>query len=159
MEQEKPQLIEGFFDASLMKTAIVASRFNEFLVNRLVEGAFDALRRHGAKVSEQTLIWVPGAFEIPLVAKKLASTGKFDAVICLGAVIKGDTFHFEQVSNAANNGIAQASLSTGTPMTNGILALQTLEQGIERSGSKVGNQGFNAALAAIELVNVLRRIG
>jgi len=152
------KVTRGNLVATSMRTVIVASHFNNFFVEKLVEGAIDALVQHGASRSQQTIIWVPGAFEIPLTAQKAAQLGKFDAVICLGAVIRGETDHYEHVSGAAVNGIAQLSLKTGVPATLGLLTVDTIEQAIARSGSKMGNQGWSAAVAAIEWVNVLKSI-
>lgn len=149
-------VIRGSLLANSMRTAIVASRFNHFFVEKLVEGALDALVQHGALIEEQRIIWVPGAFEIPVVAQKAAESGKFDAIICLGAVIRGETDHYEHVSSSASNGIAQISLKTGIPTTLGLLTVGSIEQAISRSGSKMGNLGWSAALSAIECVNVLK---
>ena len=150
--------IEGKFDASGLKTAIVVSRFNEFITGKLVSGAVDALVRNNAKEDDITLVWVPGAFEIPPTAKKLAESKKFDAVICLGAVIRGSTPHFDFVANEASKGIAQVSMSSGVPVIFGVITTDSIEQAIERAGTKAGNKGFDAAMSAIEMCNLYRQI-
>ncbi len=150
--------IEGHLDASGLKFALVASRFNDFIVDKLVGGAVDHLIRHGAAREDLTLVLVPGAFEMPLVAKRLAESGKFDAVICLGAVIRGSTPHFDFVSAEMSKGIAHASMETGVPVGFGVLTTDTLEQAIERAGSKAGNKGVEAAAAALESVRVLQQL-
>ena len=144
--------IEGKLDASKLKAGIIVSRFNELISKGLLEGALDCLRRHGAKEDNIDVVWVPGAFEIPLVAKKMAKN--HDAVICLGAVIRGGTPHFEYVASEAAKGIAKVSLDSGVPVIFGILTTDNLEQALERAGAKPGNKGFAAALSAIELVNL-----
>ncbi len=136
--------------------AVVEARFNQFVVDSLVAGAREGLRRHGVAEDAVDLAWVPGSFEIPLAAKRLASSGKYAAVICLGAVIRGDTDHYDHVAGAAATGVAQAALATGVPVIFGILTCDTLEQAINRAGAKSGNKGFEAALAAIEMANLLR---
>lgn len=146
------KVIEGKLDASKLKIGIVVSRFNELISKGLLDGAIDCLKRHGAKEADITVIWVPGAFEMPLVAKKIAK--KFSAVICLGAVIRGGTAHFEYVASEAAKGIAQVSLETGIPVIFGLLTTDNLEQALERAGVKAGNKGFTAALSAIELANL-----
>src|SRR5438270_3939191 len=151
-------LFEGTFAPPPGRFALVAARFNQFVVERLVEGARDALRRHGVADDVVDLAWVPGAFEIPLVARRLASSGRYAAVICLGAVIRGDTDHYDYVAGGAANGIAQAALATGVPVVFGLLTCDTLEQALNRAGAKAGNKGFEAALTAIEMVNLLRRL-
>ena len=154
---EKPKhILEGDLVAGNAKFAIVASRFNSFLVDKLVEGSLDAIKRHGGKLDNVTLAWVPGAFEIPIAARKLAENGKHDAVICLGAVVRGSTPHFDYVAGEAAKGIAQAGLMTGVPCIFGLVTTDNLEQAIERCGTKAGNKGFDAALTAIEMVNLLR---
>jgi len=158
---DKPKshrVIEGNLVAADARFAIVAGRFNEFLVKHLVEGALDGIRRHGGDVGKVTLAWVPGAFEIPLAAKKLAESGKYDAVICLGAVIRGSTPHFEYVAGEAAKGIGHVGISTGVPCIFGVITTDNLEQAIERCGSKMGNKGFEAAVTAIELVNLFRQL-
>jgi len=150
--------IEGKFEAQGLSFAIVASRFNDFIVDKLVGGAADYLVRNGAAKENLTLIRIPGAFEMPLVAKKLAASGKYDAVICLGAVIRGATPHFDFVSGEAAKGIAQAMMETGVPIGFGILTTDTLEQAIERAGSKGGNKGVEAASATLEMVRVMEQL-
>lgn len=138
--------------------AIVVSRFNAFITEKLLEGALDALRRHDADMDQVTVVWCPGAYEIPLVAKRLAASGKYDAIICLGAVIRGATFHFDLVASGAAKGITQASLETDVPVILGVITTDTIEQAIERAGTKAGNKGAEAALAAIEMVNLLEQL-
>ncbi|HOX09634.1 MAG TPA: 6,7-dimethyl-8-ribityllumazine synthase [Candidatus Omnitrophota bacterium] len=150
--------IEGQLIAKGKKFAIVISRFNDFISKRLLEGAVDTLLRHGAKESEVEAVWVPGAFEIPLVANKLAKTKKFDAVICLGTVIKGSTPHFEYVSGEAAKGVAKVSMDSGIPVIFGVITAENLEQAIERAGTKDGNKGRDAAMSAIEMANLLENI-
>jgi 6,7-dimethyl-8-ribityllumazine synthase len=149
---------EGNFSPPPGRFALVAARFNHFVVERLVEGAADALRRHGVTDDAIDLAWVPGSFEIPLVAQKLARTGRYAAVICLGAVIRGDTDHYDHVAGGVTSGVAQAALMTGVPVIFGVLTCDTLEQAINRAGAKAGNKGFEAALAAVEMVNLLRQL-
>jgi 6,7-dimethyl-8-ribityllumazine synthase len=153
-----PEVMEGKIGAAGFRFAIVVSRFNDFISSRLVEGAMDALRRHGAADEQISLIRVPGAFEIPLVAKRLAKSGRFDAVVCLGAVIRGSTPHFEYVAAEVSKGIATVSLETGVPVTFGVLTTENLEQAIERAGSKSGNKGWDAAMAAMEMVNLFKQL-
>jgi 6,7-dimethyl-8-ribityllumazine synthase len=138
--------------------ALVAGRFNEFITAKLVEGARDALARHGAEEKNVTLAWVPGSFEMPLVARRLAESGRYDAVVCLGAVIRGGTPHFEYIAAECAKGVAQAALSTGRPVIFGVITADTIEQAVERAGTKSGNKGFAAACAAIEMVNLLEQI-
>ena len=152
-------IYEGKLVPEDIKIGIVASRFNEFIVSKLIGGADDALRRHNVKDENVDLAWVPGAFEIPLVASKMAQSGKYDAVICLGAVIRGFTDHYEYVANEVTKGIAAVSLKTGVPVMFGVLTCDNLEQAIERAGSKVGNKGFEAAVSAIETINVIKSLG
>jgi 6,7-dimethyl-8-ribityllumazine synthase len=152
-------IYEGKLVPEDIKIGIVASRFNEFIVSKLIGGADDALRRHNVKDEIVDLAWVPGAFEIPLVASKMAQSGKYDAVICLGAVIRGSTDHYEYVANEVTKGIAAVSLKTGVPVMFGVLTCDNLEQAIERAGSKVGNKGFEAAVSAIETINVIKSLG
>ena len=149
---------EGKLLAEGLHFAIVASRFNELFVRRLLGGALDALRRHGAAEDDIDVAWVPGGFELPLVAGKLAESGKYDAVICIGAIIRGATPHFEFVAAEASTGIAQVALRTGMPVIYGVLTADTIEQAIERAGTKAGNRGADAAMAAIEMVNLLREL-
>ena len=141
------------------KFAIVASRFNHFVVDRLVEGAVDALLRHGGDERNVTLVRVPGAWELPLVARRLAGSGKVDAVIALGAVIRGATPHFDYVAGESASGIARVSVETGVPVANGVLTTETIEQAIERAGTKAGNKGWDAAVGAIEMVSLARALG
>jgi len=152
------RVYEGKLLAEGLKFGIVVSRFNEFVTKRLLEGALDALGRHGAKEEEIAVIRVPGTFEVPLAAQKMASSGKYDAVICLGALIRGATPHFEYIAAEVTKGIAQVGLSTGVPTIFGVITADTIEQAIERAGTKIGNKGFDAAEAAIEMANLLREI-
>jgi len=153
------KIYEGKLIAEDLKFAIVAGRFNEFITNKLISGALDALKRHGVKEENIELAWAPGAFEIPLVAKKMAARKCYDAVICLGAVIRGATPHFDHVSNEVTKGIAQVGLETGVPIIFGVLTTDTIEQAIERAGTKAGNKGFDAAISAIETANLLKQLG
>lgn len=148
------QVYEGDYTASGKKFGIVVSRFNDFITARLLEGALDGLRRHGVAESDVEIAWVPGAFEIPLLAKKMAESGKYDAVICLGAVIRGSTSHYDYVCNEAAKGIAQVSMESGIPVMFGVVTTDTITQAIERAGTKAGNKGYDAALGAIEMVNI-----
>ena len=150
---------EGKLTAEGLKVAIVAARFNEFITNKLVGGAIDALKRHGASEGDLTIAWVPGAFEIPLAAQKMADSGRYDAVICLGAVIRGSTPHFDYVAGEVTKGVAQVTLQTGVPTIFGVLTTENLEQAIERAGTKSGNKGFDAAMTAIEMANLLKVMG
>ena len=152
------QLIEGTYDGAARRFALVASRFNELITSRLVEGAGDCLRRHGVDPDHITVVWVPGAFEIPLAARRVARRLRCDAVICLGAVIEGATDHHEYVAGNAASGIARETVATDVPMTFGIITASSIEQAIERAGTKQGNLGWSAALSALEMSNVLRRI-
>jgi len=149
---------EGKLLADGFKFGIVVSRFNEFITKKLLEGALDALTRHGAKGDDIAIAWVPGTFEVPVVAQKMASSGKYDAVICLGAVIRGATPHFEYIAAEVTKGIAHVGLSTGVPTIFGVITADTIEQAIERAGTKVGNKGFDAAEAAIEMADLLRAV-
>ncbi len=151
-------ILEGNVVAGEMKVAIVAARFNEFIVSKLVEGARDGLLRHNVKEENITLAWVPGAFEIPVIAKKLAESGKYDAVICLGAVIRGSTSHYDYVCAEVSKGIAQVSMQTGLPVMFGVLTTDTIQQAIERAGTKAGNKGYECALGAIEMVNLVKQL-
>lgn len=153
------KVLEGKLVAGKGKYAIVAARFNEFIVSKLIAGAQDALTRHGVDGDDITLVWVPGAFEIPLIAQKLAASGKYDAVICLGAVIRGSTSHYDYVCAEVSKGVAQAGLTTGVPVLFGVLTTDTIEQAIERAGTKAGNKGADTAVSAIEMVNLSRAIG
>ena len=153
------KLIEGKVVAkSGMKVGIVASRFNAFIVQKLLDGAVDGLVRHGVAEENISAAWVPGAFEIPLIASKMAQSGKYDAVICLGAVIRGATSHYDYVCAEVSKGVAQASFNTGVPVLFGILTTDNLEQAIDRAGAKSGNKGYDCALSAIEMVNVMEQI-
>jgi len=152
------QRFEGVLLGKGLKFGLVVSRFNEFLTKRLVEGAQDALLRHGVNQEDIEIAWVPGSFEIPLVAKKLAETKRFDAVICLGAVVRGGTPHFEYIAAEVTKGIAKVGLETGLPVIYGVLTADTLEQAIERAGTKMGNRGFDAAVEAIEMANLVKSI-
>ena len=152
------KVLEGNVVAEGIKIGIVAARFNEFIVSKLVGGAQDACVRHGVKDEDIDLAWVPGAFEIPIVAKKMAASGKYDAVLCLGAVIKGSTSHYDYVCSEVSKGIAQISLNTETPVMFGVLTTDTIEQAIERAGSKAGNKGSECAQGAIEMVNLIRAL-
>ena len=141
-----------------MKVGIVASRFNEIIVNKLLAGAVDGLVRHGVEEENITAAWVPGAFEIPVAAARMAKSQKYDAVICVGAVIRGDTTHYDYVCNEVSKGIAQVSLSTGVPIMFGVITTENIEQAIARAGSKSGNKGYDCALSAIETVNLLKQM-
>jgi 6,7-dimethyl-8-ribityllumazine synthase len=152
------RVLEGKLIAEDLKFAIVAGRFNEFITNKLIGGAIDALKRHGVDEDNIELVWVPGAFEIPLIAKKMAELKRFNAVICLGAVIRGATPHFDYVSSEVSKGIANVGLETGVPIIFGILTTDTIEQAIERAGTKAGNKGFDAAMTAIETANLLKQL-
>jgi 6,7-dimethyl-8-ribityllumazine synthase len=153
-----PRIVEGRLTAEGFRFAIVVSRFNDFVSSRLMEGALDALQRHGAAEDQVSVFKVPGAFEIPVAAKKLAEAGKCDAVICLGAVIRGATPHFDYVAAEVSKGVAAAAMESRIPVTFGVLTTDSLEQAIERAGSKSGNKGFEAAMAAIEMVNLFRNM-
>jgi 6,7-dimethyl-8-ribityllumazine synthase len=150
------KIIEGNLDAGKLKFAIIVSRFNELISKGLLGGAEDCLKRHGAKEANVDIVWVPGAFEIPLIAKKIAKS--YDAVICLGAVIRGATSHYEYVASEVSKGIAKVSLDTGVPVIFGVLTTDNLEQALERAGAKPGNKGFDAALSAIELANLTAQV-
>ncbi len=152
------QRFEGVLLGKGLKFGLVVSRFNEFLTKKLLEGAQDALLRHGVDQEDIEIAWVPGSFEIPLVAKKLAETKRFDAVICLGAVVRGGTPHFEYIAAEVTKGIAKVGLETGLPVIYGVLTADTLEQAIERAGTKMGNRGFDAAVEAIEMANLVKSI-
>ncbi len=149
---------EGNLIGSGLKIGIVAARFNEFIVSKLINGAEDGLVRHGVDGNDIDLVWVPGAFEIPLGAKKMAASGKYDAVICLGAVIKGSTTHYDYVCAEVSKGVAAVGLSTGVPAIFGVLTTDNIEQAIERAGTKAGNKGYDAACTAIEMANVCENI-
>lgn len=152
------QEIHGILNGKGRKFALVVSRFNEFISSKLLGGALDALKRHDVNEKDITVAWVPGSFETPLVAWKLAASKKYDAVVCLGAVIRGATPHFDYVANEVAKGVAQASLATGVPIIFGVLTTENIEQAIERAGTKSGNKGFDAAVAAIEMADLMPRI-
>ena len=152
------KLFEGSLIGEGLKIGLVVSRFNEFITRKLLEGAQDALVRHGVTQENIDIAWVPGSFEIPLVASKLAQANEYDAIICLGAVIRGGTSHFEYIASEVTKGIAKVGLETGLPITYGIITADTLEQAIERAGTKAGNRGFDAAVDAIEMANLLKNI-
>ena len=152
------QVKEGKLIGSGIKVGIVVARFNEFICSRLLGGAYDALKRHGVADDDITTAWVPGSFEIPLIAQKMEESGKYDAVICLGAVIRGATSHYDLVCNEAAKGIAQASLKTGVPVLFGVITTENIEQAIERAGTKAGNKGFDVATSAIEMVNLIKEL-
>jgi 6,7-dimethyl-8-ribityllumazine synthase len=151
------KVIEGKLDAKGLKFGIIISRFNEFIGSKLLAGAIDALTRHGADESEIDIAWTPGAFEIPLLAKKMATSEKYDAIICVGAIIRGSTPHFDFVANEVSKGVALVSLETEVPVIFGILTTDNIEQAIERAGTKSGNKGFDAAMAGIEMANLLKQ--
>ena len=150
--------LEGNLIAQGMKVGIVCGRFNEFIGSKLVDGAVDGLVRHGVDEDDISVAWVPGAFEIPLIAKKMALSGKYDAVICLGAVIRGSTSHYDYVCNEVSKGVAAVSLESGIPVMFGILTTDNIEQAIERAGTKAGNKGYDCALGAVEMVNLIKNI-
>ncbi len=150
--------LEGKLVAKGMKVGIVASRFNEFITAKLLGGALDGLKRHAVDEEDIYVAWVPGAFEIPLIASKMAKSGRYDAVICLGAVIRGSTTHYDYVCNEVSKGIATVSLATDIPVLFGVLTTENIEQAIERAGTKAGNKGYDCALSAIEMVNLIREI-
>jgi 6,7-dimethyl-8-ribityllumazine synthase len=149
---------EGALVAKGLSFGIVVSRTNEFITARLLEGALDALRRHGAEEDQITVVKVPGSFEIPLAAKRIATSGHYDAIVCLGTVIRGATPHFEYIAGEVSKGVAVAALETGVPMTFGVLTTDSIEQAVERAGSKGGNKGFDAACSAIEMANLFREL-
>lgn len=152
------KIIEGELQAKGLRFGIIVSRFNDFITSKLLEGTIDALTRHGAKQEDIEVVKVPGSFEIPLVAKKMASKGSYNAVICLGTVIRGATPHFDYVAAEVSKGIATASLDTGIPIAFGIITSDTIEQAIERAGTKAGNKGWDAAITAIEMAQVIKKI-
>lgn len=152
------QIYEGKLIAKGLRFAVIVARFNEFITSKLLSGAMDGLLRHEAAVEDIDTIWVPGAFEIPLVAQKLAKSKKYDAVICLGTVIRGSTSHYDVVCSEVSKGIAHVGLETGVPTIFGVLTTETIEQAIERAGTKAGNKGFDAAMSAIEMANLLKSI-
>ena len=150
--------IEGSLQAGEHRFALLVGRFNSFITQQLEQGAIDALRRHGAEEEQIHVVYVPGAYEMPLVAQKLARSGNYDAVICLGAVIRGSTPHFDYVAAEVSKGVAQVSMDTGVPVIFGVLTTDSIEQAIERAGTKAGNKGFDAAMTALEMVQLLRQI-
>lgn len=150
--------LEGKIVANGAKIGIVAARFNEFIVSKLVGGAQDALIRHDVKEEDITVAWVPGAFEIPLAAKKMAESGKYDAVICLGTVIRGATSHYDYVCNEVSKGIASVSLASGVPVMFGVVTTENIEQAIERAGTKAGNKGYDCALGALEMIDLMKQM-
>jgi 6,7-dimethyl-8-ribityllumazine synthase len=150
--------IEGALSAAGKTFGVVASRFNDFIVKALLEGALDAVRRHGGDAASVDVVWVPGSYEIPIAAAEMAKTGRYDAVICLGAVIRGSTAHFDYVAGGAANGISAVALQTGVPTIFGVITTETIEQAIERAGTKMGNKGFEAAVSAFEMADLLPRI-
>lgn len=154
MQKDQPIIIQGRLIATGLRFAIIVSRFNDFITKQLLEGCLDTLHRHGADNQLIEVIWCPGSFEIPLTAKQVAQTGKFDAVICLGAVIRGATTHYDHVAGQTASGIAQVGLETGVPTIFGVITTDNIEQAIERAGTKAGNKGSDAACAAIEMVNL-----
>lgn len=151
-------VIEGSLDGSGAKVGIVVSRFNSFLNDKLLDGALDCLTRHGVKDKDIDVYWVPGAFEIPLVAKKLATKKKYDGIVCLGSVIRGATYHFQLISSEVTKGLAQVMMDSGKPVAFGVITVENIEQGIERAGAKSGNKGWEAALAAIEMINLNKKL-
>lgn len=152
------KVFEGKVVSQNIRVGIVAARFNEFIVSKLVGGALDGLKRHGVQENDIDVAWVPGAFEIPLIAKKMAECGKYDAVICVGAVIRGSTTHYDYVCSEVSKGIASVSLNADIPVMFGVITTENIEQAIERAGSKAGNKGYDCALGAIEMVNLIREI-
>ncbi|MCE5315627.1 MAG: 6,7-dimethyl-8-ribityllumazine synthase [Armatimonadota bacterium] len=154
-----PKVYEGRLVAKDLKFGIVAGRFNEFITAKLLDGALDAVRRHGSSDNDVEIAWVPGAFEIPIIAQKMAESGKYDAVICLGTVIRGSTPHFDYIASEVAKGIAHVGLHTGVPVIFGVITADNIEQAIERAGTKAGNKGFDAAESAIEMGNLLKSLG
>ena len=150
--------VEGKLVAHGSKIGIVAARFNEFIVSKLVSGAEDALLRHDVNADDITVAWVPGAFEIPVIAKKMAASGKYDAVICLGAVIRGATSHYDYVCNEVSKGVASVSLETGVPVMFGVVTTENIEQAIERAGTKAGNKGYDCAMGALEMIDLMKQL-
>ena len=150
--------IEGIYCGKEIKIGIVASRFNEFITSKLVGGAEDCLKRHGVSDDDITVAWVPGAYEIPLIAKKMSKSGKYDAVICLGAVIRGATSHYDYVCNEVSKGIAQVSLECEIPVLFGVVSTDSIEQAIERAGTKAGNKGYDCAMSALEMINLIKEL-
>ena len=153
------KVMEGYITGKGLKFGIVVSRFNEFITNKLLGGALDTLHRHETRDEDVDVAWVPGAFEIPLVAKKMAESGKYDAIICLGAVIRGSTSHYDYVCNEVSKGVAQVGMTTGVPAIFGVVTTENIEQAIERAGTKAGNKGADGAMSAMEMANLLKKIG
>jgi len=153
------KVFEGRFEAPGKRVAIAVSRFNDFFTKELLGGARDCLARHGVPDDDVDVAWVPGSFELPLVARRLARTGRYGAVVCLGCLIQGDTPHFQLIAAEVTKGVAQAALETGVPITFGVITAETIEQAIERAGTKAGNKGFDAALAALEMMGLMEAIG
>lgn len=153
------KIYQGSLIGTGLKVGIVISRFNEFITSKLLGGALDTLERHGVNLDDVEVAWVPGSFEIPIAADKMASSGKYDAVICLGALIRGSTPHFDYIAAEASKGIAQVGLKTGVPTIFGVITTENIEQAIERAGTKVGNKGSDAAMTAIEMVNLFKQLG
>ena len=153
-----PRNFEGNLNAEGLRVGIVVARFNEFISSKLLGGSLDALIRHGAQDQDIEIAWVPGAFEIPLVAKRMASSGKYDCVVCLGCIIRGATPHFDYVAAESSKGIAQVAMNADCPVAFGVLTTESIEQAIERAGTKAGNKGWDAALAAVEMANLLKEI-
>ena len=151
-------IIEGYISGKGLKVVIIAARFNEFITSKLLSGALDTLHRHETADNDIDVAWVPGAFEIPLAAKKMAGSGKYDAVICLGAVIRGATTHYDYVCSEVSKGVAQVGLSTGVPTIFGVVTTENIEQAIERAGTKAGNKGADAAMAAMEMASLMRKM-
>jgi 6,7-dimethyl-8-ribityllumazine synthase len=159
LEKEKgPNYLEGDLTASGRSFGIVASRFNDFIVRPLLDGALDAINRHGGDLGAVDVVWVPGSYEVPLAAKRLALTGRYHAVVCLGAVIRGATAHFDYVAGGVSSGISAVALETNLPIVFGVITTDTIEQAIERAGTKAGNKGFEAAVTAIEMVSLMERV-
>lgn len=152
------RVFEGKLVSKEIRIGIVATRFNEFITSKLLDGALDCLKRHGVSEGAIDVAWVPGAFEIPLIASKMAGSGKYDAVVCLGAVIRGSTSHYDYVCNEVTKGIASVSLSSGIPVMFGVLTTENIEQAIERAGTKAGNKGYDCAAGALEMVNLIREM-
>jgi len=152
-------VMEGFVTGKGLKFGIVVARFNEFITSKLLGGALDTLHRHETKDEDIDVAWVPGAFEIPVVAKKMAESGKYDAIICLGAVIRGSTSHYDYVCNEVSKGVAQVGMTTGVPTIFGVVTTENIEQAVERAGTKAGNKGSDGAMSAMEMANLLKKIG
>ena len=153
------RVYEGKLVSEGLKIGVVAARFNEFITSKLLSGALDGLKRHGVQEDDITVAWVPGAFEIPLVAQKMAQSKKYDAIICLGAVIRGSTSHYDYVCNEVSKGVAQTALTSGVPVLFGVLTTENIEQAVERAGTKAGNKGFACAEGAVEMANLLHNMG